>query len=999
MPARMDDERDATTGKSRPIVHRRGAIRTELALLALIIGTLAATCNLLVAIQRHADTTPRPPDPPATVALTPQSPDRPSSPVTPVSPKPAIVQQPPPPVEVLPPPEDPTKKVLAGLTKATGLEVEAAQQADRRASALEAARAASEAESRRWKRREMLVRQQISGLTARADQLESAASLLDAERDVLAKERDALKAALAKAGRRSGYSVLPYKGPNGTWRRPIVLECTSGGVKIQPKGLTFTGMDLSPLINPRSSPLIMAIAHEMLQIRASDTPDGAAAVPYLVFLVRPGGIRLYYQARTCLEPLGIAFGYELIEQDLAVDIPDLNNLATWDGSVPLDLPLEPAPRPKVNVALNASSEPGNGTSTGARTDRPASNGWPVSPGSGGPQSAASPGNGGTDTPEDFVWPSRGGHNAANDGRGSLPSGSGESGGYSAGGGGLMTPGSGAVRNGSSASETSNGSFGSPKVSPGGSVLLSPGAREGEAPSEPGQTSASGAAFGDRSRRGSSGSGLYPGGGTGSSLSPGGGRSNGSPGGGAGSSFASGAGIGASAPPSGGFGSSPSAATREGEAPPEPGQTFASGSNPTTGSAGGRSLSPSGNSPVVSGSAADGTANGGMNALPDLEPAGDGGFVPPLTTPGLVPPGGLAGAGSGAGGPYRSAGAGQAGAGSASAGGPGSTSASPGGGGQSQGAAAISNDSGSGGPAGARLGVDPAPAGGGTAGEQPGSPSAGNDLATQPYAGLQAGSAADSQVSVSPGGRLATALSANAGGQPPAGMNVPGGLTLPSSALASAAASGLGMPSGSSSSSPPSSSSSSSSSPSLSGLGTPSGSGSSSSMSSSSASGGMPFGTPSSDNSSTPASGLSLGQSGSASSESSSSSDNLIFPPAPKPIPKASSIEIPYEIVVVCRRNDVLLHPGGYRLTTQALEHQGPSNDGLLAREIVAMVRKRAIVDPLIRPKPKIKFLVETDGGDTFWTARRQLLFSLPDWPMSLHVSGPQGSHVFTKETW
>jgi hypothetical protein len=142
----------------------------------------------------------------------------------------------------------------------------------------------------------------------------------------------------------------------------------------------------------------------------------------------------------------------------------------------------------------------------------------------------------------------------------------------------------------------------------------------------------------------------------------------------------------------------------------------------------------------------------------------------------------------------------------------------------------------------------------------------------------------------------------------------------------------------------------------------------------------------------------LGQSGSASSES-SSSDDFLFPPAPKPVPRPGSIEIPYEIVVVCRRNDVLLHPGAYRLTTQALEHQGPNKDGLLAREIVAMVRKRAIVDPLIRPKPKIKFLVETDGADTFWTARRQLLFSLPDWPMSLHVAGPQGSHVFTKETW
>jgi hypothetical protein len=162
--------------------------------------------------------------------------------------------------------------------------------------------------------------------------------------------------------------------------------------------------------------------------------------------------------------------------------------------------------------------------------------------------------------------------------------------------------------------------------------------------------------------------------------------------------------------------------------------------------------------------------------------------------------------------------------------------------------------------------------------------------------------------------------------------------------------------------------------------------------------GMPLDSSSSASSSPSSSSLSFGQSGSPSSES-SSSDDLIFPPAPKRVPPQGSIEVPYEIVVVCRRNDVLLHPGGYRLTTQIMQQQTPNKDGMLAREIVAMVRKRAIVDPLIRPKPKIKFLVETDGADTFWTARRQLMFSLPDWPMSLQVSGPQGSHVFTKETW
>ncbi len=196
---------------------------------------------------------------------------------------------------------------------------------------------------------------------------------------MLAHERDALKAALAKATSRSGYAVLPYKGPNGTWRRPVVLECTSGGVTLQPSGQTFSGLELSPRIQPRKSPIVRAVAREMLHIRSADTPDGAPAVPYLVFLVRPNGVRSYYEARASLEPLGIAFGYELIDQNLAVDIPDLDNLATWDGSVPLDAPLEPAPRSRAALTNNDSAGGGQGSSTGPEGlspgDSKAPSGW------------------------------------------------------------------------------------------------------------------------------------------------------------------------------------------------------------------------------------------------------------------------------------------------------------------------------------------------------------------------------------------------------------------------------------------------------------------------------------------------------------------------------------------------------------------------------------------------------------------------------------------------
>ena len=115
-----------------------------------------------------------------------------------------------------------------------------------------------------------------------------------------------------------------------------------------------------------------------------------------------------------------------------------------------------------------------------------------------------------------------------------------------------------------------------------------------------------------------------------------------------------------------------------------------------------------------------------------------------------------------------------------------------------------------------------------------------------------------------------------------------------------------------------------------------------------------------------------------------------------------SIEVPFEVVVVCRRNDVLLHPGGYRLTAQpaqGVNTGGAVQESLLKQETRAMVRRRAKIDPLIRPKPTVKFLVEADGVSTFWMARRQLVFSGLDWPMSLQVAGPQSRHVFNEETW
>jgi hypothetical protein len=206
--------------------------------------------------------------------------------------------------------------------------------------------------------------------------------------------------------------VLPYKGPNGTWRRPIVIECTRGGASLQPNGPKFTILDLSPRILPRSSVFVKAVARELFHIRSADTPDGAPAVPYIVFLVRPDGVGPYYLARTCLEPLGIAFGYELVEQNLEVNIPDFDNVATWDGTVPLDLPLERAPAAGSRSSrLAQSNQPLDQPKTGLAAlpggDQGSMTGALDGARQGNRQGGQGIASSGAAVPEDFVWPGRG----------------------------------------------------------------------------------------------------------------------------------------------------------------------------------------------------------------------------------------------------------------------------------------------------------------------------------------------------------------------------------------------------------------------------------------------------------------------------------------------------------------------------------------------------------------------------------------------------------------
>jgi hypothetical protein len=114
--------------------------------------------------------------------------------------------------------------------------------------------------------------------------------------------------------------------------------------------------------------------------------------------------------------------------------------------------------------------------------------------------------------------------------------------------------------------------------------------------------------------------------------------------------------------------------------------------------------------------------------------------------------------------------------------------------------------------------------------------------------------------------------------------------------------------------------------------------------------------------------------------------------------KASApIDVPFEIVVACKPDGLVIHPGGYRITARSLKEQ--RNEKLLVRQLSAVALQRAEADPGIRPKPRVKFLVEDNGGSTFWEARRQVLFAGLNWPMTLQVAGGQSPRLLNKEAW
>lgn len=126
------------------------------------------------------------------------------------------------------------------------------------------------------------------------------------------KEIEQELARLASAVVDNRYRIIPYFGATGTDRRPIYLECRSDRIVLMPEGVEIDAGLLSDPSSPDN-----ALAQMVREL--SDLCRSERSRPYPLLVVRPQGVAAYYVARMALATVEDEYGYELVDEDVALD--------------------------------------------------------------------------------------------------------------------------------------------------------------------------------------------------------------------------------------------------------------------------------------------------------------------------------------------------------------------------------------------------------------------------------------------------------------------------------------------------------------------------------------------------------------------------------------------------------------------------------------------------------------------------------------------------------
>ena len=243
--------------------------------------------------------------------------------------------------------------------------------------------------------------QEMEQLRKKAEAIDAAADLDETEKqntdqrlaevreEIEKKKRELAEEIEKQKKRKPAFAILPYKGPNGTSRRPVYLECRKEGVIIQPEGVLISFTDLRPPHGP-GNPLDAALRVLRTTYQEKDATFGLTTPPYPLLIVRPDGIHTYALARAAMSGWDDQFGYELIDEEMELAFPPGAPQLANDLKTALDMAkrrqealLASLPRQYVRSREMVNNEDGDslfGDASNSRTGSSGSNEWGDEPG-------------------------------------------------------------------------------------------------------------------------------------------------------------------------------------------------------------------------------------------------------------------------------------------------------------------------------------------------------------------------------------------------------------------------------------------------------------------------------------------------------------------------------------------------------------------------------------------------------------------------------------------
>ena len=124
------------------------------------------------------------------------------------------------------------------------------------------------------------------------------------------------------AQKEKSYAIVPYRGPDGTFRRPIYIECSNGKIILQPEGVELVPGDFQTLDSP-GNPFDTAL--RVIRQYYIDTDQTArGSEPYPLLIVRPSGVEMFSNALQATGNWVKDFGYEIVCEDWNIQYPEPN---------------------------------------------------------------------------------------------------------------------------------------------------------------------------------------------------------------------------------------------------------------------------------------------------------------------------------------------------------------------------------------------------------------------------------------------------------------------------------------------------------------------------------------------------------------------------------------------------------------------------------------------------------------------------------------------------